>query len=210
MSQPSLGNPPASLPGFPRAPVPASLARVGRRGKGPWWFSSNGSGRFDLRKPEGTCYLATDAFAALREATRAGPVTPAWVAERVLHVLQPPDQAAQLAATTRAAAARFGLTKELVTILPYDLPQRWAAAFRRHGLAGVRHELRHDPRARPSGVSLFGPADDARWPAPPPRPITEADVRAAGVPVLPVPSSATLTILDIPRRPSPGSGRRRR
>jgi hypothetical protein len=195
LSSPSLADPPASLAGFAWSRVPPTLVRVCRRGRGPGWFSSDGSGRFDLEGPDGTCYLTTDAFAAVREVSRAGPVTPAWVAERDIHSLAPPDPQARLAATSRGAAAAYGLTKELVTILPYDQPRRWAAAFRRQGLAGIRHELRHDPRARPSGVALFGAAGSASWPGTA-RALTEGDVVAAGVRVLPVPPSAAVTIID--------------
>ena len=35
-----------------------------------WWFSSDGSGRFDLPVPHGTCYLAEEPLAALLEVTR--------------------------------------------------------------------------------------------------------------------------------------------
>lgn len=68
MSRPSLRPPPRSLAGFPTSFSPRSLVRVGRRTNHTWWFSSDGSGRFDLDSPEGTCYFATDGFAALRAA----------------------------------------------------------------------------------------------------------------------------------------------
>jgi len=127
---------------------------VCRRGRGTWWFSSDGSGRFDLNPPQGTCYLAGDRIGAVREATRGGPVSTTWVADREFRTVGPPDPEGRLAATTRQAAARFGLTTELVTVVPYALARRWAQAFHQAGFAGIRH----DPRARPSGVSLFGPA----------------------------------------------------
>jgi hypothetical protein len=177
--------------------VPTRLVRVCHRGRGTWWSSSNGSGRFDLAAPHGTCYLATDPIGALREASRGGPVSNTWVAERELRTVTPPDPTGRLAATTHQAAARYGLTTELVTIVPYDLPRRWAQAFHRTGLAGIRHELRHDPRARPTGVSLFGPA------APGPHPdghtdrLTVAALTRAGVTVHDVPPAAELTILPL-------------
>ena len=34
---------------------------------GPWYFSSSMQGRFDLPEPQGTCYLATNPGAAVRE-----------------------------------------------------------------------------------------------------------------------------------------------
>ncbi len=196
MSGPSLRDPPASLAGFPVSIPPRFLCRVCRRTRTTWWFSSNGSGRFDLRSPEGTCYFAADAFAALREASRGGPVTPQWVADRDLRQMQPPDPQAKLAAVTRAKAARFGVTKELVTVTPYDLPRRWAAAFRRAGFAGIRHELRHDPRARPSGVSLFGPAGDPGWLSVRDEPLTRPRTEGAGVAVFDIPPSTVLTIMS--------------
>lgn len=195
MSRPSLGLPPRSLAGFPSSLPPPSLVRVCRRTNRTWWFSSDGSGRFDLDPPEGTCYLATDAFAALREATRAGPVTPDWVGERSLRHVDPPDPRVRLAAVTRAKAAAFGLTTELVTVIPYDLPRAWAAAFRRVWFGGIRHELRHDPRARPSGVSLFGPSGSVGWPDGRQVPIRRVDLEAAGIAVIDIPPSRAVTIV---------------
>jgi hypothetical protein len=185
---------PGDLTGFPMTRSPQRLHRVCRAEKGTWWFSSDLAGRFDLRPHEGTCYFATDANGAIREASRLGPVTPAWVSTREIRVVPGPGRA-RLAATTREAAARFGVTNELATIIPYSLPQRWAAAFRAAGFDGIRHVLRHDSRAGPGGVSLFGPAgstgggDGAR------NPLTEKLVEAAGVRVLPPPDSAVLRIV---------------
>lgn len=190
----TLGEP-GDLTGFPASHPPRRLARVCSENRRTWWFSSDGGGRFDLPSPEGTCYFATDAYAAIREATRLGPVTPAWVATRELRSVPPPDPRARLAATTRKAAGRFGITHELVTLVPYDLPQRWAAAFRAHRFAGMRHLLRHDQRARPSGVSLFGPAGERRAPDGEREKLTPKRVEAASVRVLPPPYSSVLTIV---------------
>lgn len=77
----SLGEP-GDLAGFPAVAPPKRLARVCRASEATWWFSSDGSGRFDLTPPEGTCYLAIDAYAAIREATRLGPVSELWVRGR--------------------------------------------------------------------------------------------------------------------------------
>ncbi len=109
--------------------------------------------------------------------------------------MAPPDPNARLAATTRQAAGRYGVTTELATVVPYDLPHRWAAAFHGHGFDGIRHQLRHDQRARPSGIALFGSTgagshDDGRQ-----SPLTVAAVEATGVRVLPPPHSMALTVL---------------
>lgn len=148
----TLGEP-GDLTGFPAVAPPKLMVRVCRAAQHTWWFSADGSGRFDLAPPQGTCYLATDAYAAIREATRLGPVSTAWVLARELREVAPPDPNARLAATTRQAAGRYGVTTELATVVPYDLPRRWATAFHAHGFNGIRHQLRHDQRARPSGLS---------------------------------------------------------
>jgi hypothetical protein len=190
----TLGEP-GDLTGFPTVSPPKRLIRVCRATQGTWWFSADGSGRFDLAAPEGTCYLATDAYAAIREATRLGPVSSLWVHARELREMAAPDPTARLAATTRQAAGRYAVTTELATVVPYDLPRRWATAFHAHGFDGIRHQPRHDQRARPSGVALFGPAgagshDDSQQTT-----LTVADVEATGVEVLPPPHSTALTVV---------------
>jgi len=112
-----------------------------------------------------------------------------------MRTVGPPDPPRRLAATTRQAAARFGLTTELVTVVPYDLPRRWAAAFHQAGYAGIRHELRHDPRARSSGVSLFGPAGPGVHPDGHADRLTVRVPTRAGVQVIDVPPAAHLIIL---------------
>jgi hypothetical protein len=189
----SLGEP-GDLTGFPATTPPDRLVRVCRAERATWWFSSDRSGRFDLTAPHGTCYLATDDYAALREPTRLGPVSTVWAQARELRMVAPPNPQARLAATTRKAAGRYGVTTELATVVPYDLPRRWAAAVRLHGFDGVRHQLRHDQRARPSGVALFGTAGASTLPDGQRIPLTPA-LEAAGIAIYPPPSAATLTIV---------------
>lgn len=190
----TLGEP-GDLTGFPSVAPPKHLVRVCRAERATWWFSADGSGRFDLSPPEGTCYLATDAFAAIREATRLGPVSTAWAADRELRQVAPPDPNARLAATTRQAAGRYGVTTELAAMIPYDLPRRWAAAFRAEKFDGIRHQLRHDQRARPSGIAMFGPAGPADLDDGTRTPLTVPAIEAAGVSVLPPPHSSVLTVV---------------
>lgn len=190
----TLGEP-GELTGFPAVAPPKQLVRVCRSGQGTWWFSSDGSGRFDLDPPEGTCYFATDAYAAIREATRLGPVSTTWVQDRELRQVSPPDRNTRLAATTRQAAGRYGVTTELATVVPYDLSRRWATAFRAERFDGIRHQLRHDQRARSSGIALFGPAGPADLDDGSRSPLATADIEAAGVGVLPPPHSKVLTVV---------------
>ena len=189
----SLPEPPPSLRGFPSSAPPKELVRVCRRGRETWWFSSDGSGRFDLHPPHGTCYLAADPIGAIREATRGGPVTTTWAGDRELRTVT--DPTGKLAATTRQAAGRFGLTTELVTVVPYDLPRRWAQVFHHAEFAGIRHELRHGPRARPTGVSWFGPAGPGNHPDGQADPLTTRALGRAGVQVIDIPPAAQLTII---------------
>jgi hypothetical protein len=186
---------PAILTGFPCTTPPRRLVRVCRRVNGTWWFSSDGSGRFDLKAPEGTCYFAIDEYAAIREASRLGPVTPAWIADREVRHVAPPNPRARLAATTRKAAGAYGLTNELITMLPHDLPRKWAAAFRAHGFDGIRHVLRHDPRARPGGVSWFGRRGDDPGGERTRHVLNAAAVESAGVRVVDVPHSSVLRVV---------------
>jgi hypothetical protein len=192
--RPTLSGP-GDLTGFPTVRPPDWLYRICRGGNRIWWFSCEGSGRFDLHPREGTCYFATDLYAAIREASRLGPVTPQWVAERDACRVSPPDPRVRLAATTHKAAGAHGLTQELVTVVPYDLPRQWAAAFRALGLEGIRHQLRHDPRARASGVALFGQAGASSMQDGERTRLAAAEVRSASVQVIEPPDSAVLTVL---------------
>ena len=94
---PSIGSPPDpdDLDGFPAWHVHAgtTLCRVTTSGLGPWWFSSDGQGRFDLEPPRGTCYLADEEVGALLEVL--GPiavVSTGWARRLVLWYLALPDQ----------------------------------------------------------------------------------------------------------------------
>jgi hypothetical protein len=164
----ALGLPPAP-DGLARFPVwhvhgGTSLFRVTSSGHGPWWFSSDGAGRFDLFPPRGTCYLADDEMGALLEVL--GPVSvvsPGWAKRFSVWLLALPDQCSAADTTVRAARG-FGVTAELATMTPYDLPQRWAAAFAAAGYQGVRYRVRHDPGGS-RALALFGAAGErTRWP----------------------------------------------
>lgn len=187
---------PNDLTGFPESTPPPRIVRLCRAVHPTWWFSNDGSGRFDLSAPDGTCYFATDDYAAIREATRLGPVSTAWLQERELREVAAPEGVTRLAATTRKAAGRYGMTTELATVVPYDLPQRWATAFRAAGFDGIRHQLRHDQRARPSGIAIFGPAEAISYDEGGRVELTRKMIEEAGVTVMAPPASSGLTILE--------------
>jgi hypothetical protein len=163
----ALGLPPApdELAGFPVWHVHGgtTLFRVTTSGYGPWWFSSDGAGRFDLVPPRGTCYLADDELGALLEVLGPVAVVSAdWAKRLSIWQLGLTDQCSAADTTVRAARG-FGVTAELATITPYDLPQRWAAAFSAAGYGGVRYRVRHDPGGS-RALALFDAAGERkRW-----------------------------------------------
>lgn len=161
---PSLAAPPddaSQLAHFPAQTLEPerSLFRVTRQGQGPWWFGNSMAGRFDLREPHGTCYLAADPLAALLEVIgpdrQGGAVLESFLAERRLRRLHVPHPHRLSDLTSRRGTA-FGITAEISTIVPYTLPQAWAAALHAAGFEGLVSWLRHDPSRQP-GYALFGP-----------------------------------------------------
>lgn len=197
--RPSLGWPPAIdvLRTFPfRTVVPNQLLyRFGLRGRNPCWFSHSSEGRFDLASPHGTCYLAHDAVGALLEVLPGQRVTPAFLAARWLRKLRLPP-ARDVADVTARKAARFGITSEISTIVPYERPQAWAAALHQAGARGINYWLRHDP-SRSAGVALFDKAGaKPHWKRGRGRPVSKALLQRieqeCGVSVEPPPRSDQL------------------
>lgn len=194
------------LSGFPRKPLgpDVELFRVVRSGRCPWWFGSTGAGRFDLGPPEGTCYLARDEIGALLEVVggtgrSGGGVDEGFLAARQLFRSRVPA-AHELADLTHRRAAGFGVTAEIGTVTPYDLPRAWAARLREAGVGGLAYWLRHDP-ARSGGVALFGPAGERRdWPPGDPEPIGDPLKRRleaeCGLRILSRPRLADLRLAD--------------
>nr|WP_240954858.1 RES domain-containing protein [Rhodococcus sp. 105337] len=129
------------------------MHRGHRAGNGPWWFSSDGGGRFDLTPPRGTCYLAYDELTAIRETVgqalaATGIISDEFAAERQLSTLTVPHNH-RLADTCADTAADFGSTTELVTMTPYAVPQEWAAKFAATTFAGLQYQTRVHHRAEP-------------------------------------------------------------
>lgn len=152
------------------------LVRIHRRGRSPWWFSGDGSGRFDLGPPSfpgrGTCYLAEDPLGAFVEVFRDLRVIPeSELRRRALSRIARPRPLRLVDATARRARV-FGVTGALHSSPDYDLTRAWAAAFAGAGFDGVRYLVSHDPAQELVGYALFGerseaggpPADPERWP----------------------------------------------
>ena len=157
-----LGLPPDDLTRFPAFDLDRrrSLYRIHRSDVGPWWFSGDGSGRFDLRDGKGSCYLAVTTIGAFIEVFRVATVIPeAEIDVRALSSLVPPKRT-KLADCTVSAARKFGITGANHTQPDYKVPHAWAAAFASSGFGGIRYRLSHDPAQRELGVVLFGAAGE--------------------------------------------------
>lgn len=130
----------------------------------PWWYSSRDTspspGRFDLATPRGTCYWTVSVGGAFLEAVtdpeQDEPLVLTFHALRKLSIWQADHVRTArraLADTTRAALP--GLTGELGTIVPYDLPWQWADAFDAAGRHGIVYRGRF---AQDDCIALFGPS----------------------------------------------------
>ncbi len=198
----ALGPPPASLAGFPAYLVDTDtdLFRAHGAELAPWWFGSDGTGRFDLPVPRGTCYTALDPLSALRE--RLGPVlgTAQAVPESLLEAsvvscLRLPATR-EVADVQAGGAAAFGVTREVESMVPYAVPQAWARAFDESGFGGVKYGPRFTP-GECSAVAVFGDRGVADW-APDADPVPAHQVPGAPT-ALSTPRRADLTVVRPPR-----------
>lgn len=168
----ALGAPPASLRGFPTlspADTPSVLYRIfhhrhHRTGalNAPWHFTSvpPGGSRFDVPEPGGTCYWSDRRYGCWVEVFRGvGAVERSEVTRRRLFAATPPNLS--LANTLDLGARAFGVTGELSTVVPYDLPQQWASALRTAGRDGLVARCRHDPSLTARNFAIFGPSGPA-------------------------------------------------
>lgn len=174
-----LAPPPAKLGTFPRRAlrVATDLARIHPNDLGPWWFSSDGHGRFDLAPPNGTCYVALSPLGAFVEVFRGFTIVDsADIADRALSRLRIPREVV-LADCTSPRARRFGVTGEIHSTADYAATQAWAEALRGAGFAGVRYLCGQNPSQREIGVALFGAAGEADWPVDESTPIAEQVLR---------------------------------
>ena len=168
---PSIGHPPdpEHLSGFPVWHVHAgtTLCRVTTSGVGPWWFSSDGQGASTWSRPGAPATWPTTRSARCwRSSAPSSWSAPAGPTASASGTWPRPTSAGPPTPPCGPPGVS-GVTAELASITPYDLPQRWAAAFARAGYQGVRYRVRHDPGgSRPwpcSARRASGP--DGRWAA---------------------------------------------
>jgi hypothetical protein len=167
-----------------------SLYRIHRARHGPWFYSSDGTGRFDLPPPNGTCYLADSSICAFIEVFKdTKPVARADVEARRVATLRV-SGGIHLADCTQRAARAFGITATTNASADYTLTHPWAQAFHRSGFGGVRYFLSHDPAQQCIGIALFGATGPAVSPVHADEPIGADMITAArefGILVLPTP-----------------------
>jgi hypothetical protein len=158
--------------GFPRRTLRGDreIYRVHRADHGPWWFSSDGSGRFDPADTGmGACYLAERPLGAWVEVFRKAMVIaePDFRGRALLSVCLGRDL--KLADLTSRRALRFGVTASLGTNEDYSDSQAFAADAIAAGFDGVRYLVRHDPAQALHGIALFAEAgaatDPGLWPS---------------------------------------------
>lgn len=199
-SERALVEPPDDLSAFPARTIRRNtrLYRAHSLGRGPWWFSSDGDGRFDLPAPDGTCYVTDQPGAALRErlgpkVVRSGAVLRAELERTLVSRLALPAPA-HVANAAHTHAYVHGCTTEISTVEDYGLTKRWAIAFRRDGWMGVRYAARLATGA--ISVALFGTAGSPGWPEDlAPVPGTSADLDL-GLNVVDPPTPASLTFVS--------------
>ncbi len=158
--------------GFPRRTLRGDreIHRIHRTEKDPWWFSADGSGRFDPVGTEmGACYLAERPLGAWIEVFRRRILlAEAEVRGRALLSTRL-GRDVRLADLTSRRALQFGVTASLGANDYYADGQAFAADAVAAGFAGVRYLVCHDPSQQLYGVALFasaGPSSsDTNWPA---------------------------------------------
>jgi hypothetical protein len=157
------------------------LARIHRSDRGVWWFSSDGTGRFDpVGVPDlGSCYLAAEDLGAFVEVFRTRMELDIADIERLhlSHVTLGRDL--RLADLCARRALKYGVTAQLGADGDYEASQAFASTVAAVGFDGIRWWLRHDPAQKLVGIALFGPcglpsdAGTARWPQGHARPLSD-------------------------------------
>ena len=177
---------------FPTASHDGPLYRAHSRDRGAWFFSSSGGGRFDLRPPSGTCYLAESVASSVRERvgeqfTPDRAIAPEDAAKLVVSKLEVTVK--QVADLNAPRVGEYPITSELTAMDDYRVPHAWARALSEVGMAGVRYRGRFSYSSG-DAWAIFGGRGPDESRAADPTPMDGFDACAlAGVAVLPAPPS---------------------
>lgn len=133
------------------------IYRIHRFERDPWWFSDDGSGRFDpVGSGVGACYFAALPVGAWIEVFRKTMLlAESEVRSRSLLSLRI-GRDLRLADITSRRALQFGFTASLGADEDYIRSHAFAADAVAAGFHGVRYLVRHDPAQRIYGYALFG------------------------------------------------------
>ena len=188
-----------TLDRFPRRTLRGdrTIHRIHRSANGAWWFSSDGTGRFDpVGTGKGACYLAEDPLGAWVEVFRKRMLlAEAEITARALFSVEL-GRELRLADLTSRRALEFGVTASLGADQQYGDSHEFAVLAVEAGFDGIRYLVRHDPAQKLYGLALFGDAGapdatDPSWPAARDEPLSDdlaaAAARAFGYRVLPPP-----------------------
>jgi len=187
-----------NLTGFPRRTLRGDrdIYRIHRYDRFAWWFSSDGSGRFDpVGTSMGACYLAEKPLGAWVEVFRRGMlIAEVEVQVRRLGAITL-GRDLRLANLASRRALQFGVTASLGADQDYAASQAFARAALEYGFDGLRYLVRHDPAQQLYGIALFSDAgaavDDGNWPPARsteiPEIIIESACRRFGYRILPTP-----------------------
>lgn len=176
---------------------------------GVWWFASSPaddpadqSGRFDLPLPEGTCYLATSAEAAINELIGPDHLADDWLeaellVDRVVSKVRLPRSVRAANVSVATAASKHLVSAELTTMSDYEVTQAWARILRATGFGAIRYLLRFTPGGQHHGLALFGTAGPpvARWKGDPSPVAARAIVESMGIEVVDTPSFGAVTVV---------------
>jgi len=187
--------PPAAdtdLSQFPTVDKNGHLYRAHTASFGPWYFSADGRGRFDLTNPHGTCYLADTVGAAVRERLGEQFTTDRWVAPEDAQKMVVSKLAVHLSHVADLESADVGnypITQELTSMEDYQVPQAWARAFHAAGMSGIHYRGRFSYTAGDSWAMFGAGGPDSTSPVDP-NPVGGFDACGlANIRVLPAPPS---------------------
>ena len=156
-----------TLARFPRRTLrgDAELYRIHRRDRGPWWFSSDGAGRFNpIGTGLGACYLAARPLGAWVEVFRRQmQLSERAVGDRALFTVTLGTDL-RLADLTSRRGIQFGVTASIGADEDYTGSQEFGARAV-EACAGIRYFVRHDPAQKLYGIALFAEPADSAGPA---------------------------------------------
>jgi hypothetical protein len=153
-----------SLSRFPQRTLRGAteIYRIHRSSESAWWFSVDGSGRFDpVGTAQGACYFAERPVGAWAEVFRKSMLLAEdEVRERSLYRANL-GRDLRLADVTSRRALQFGIAASIGASEDYTESHTFAADALAAGFAGIRYLVRHAPAQRLYRFAVFGEAGES-------------------------------------------------